>query len=177
MKRSAIVTGLTFLSLIVLLLRYQPAEAQTRRSLLKTGVGFELMLAPPNNPMTEGIQIGFMGRISYPLTPDVSFAGGLGLSSYLFQGRRNALYALMPELSVIVTIPQGSWLPYIKGGIGAYQPLSGGGRWDSGPTLHTGIGWVRPLRGSSYFIEINPMLIVGRDRTVLTLPVRTGVIF
>ncbi|NBW93796.1 MAG: hypothetical protein EBR20_05435 [Bacteroidetes bacterium] len=47
----------------------------------------------------------------------------------------------------------------------------------TGPTLHAGVGWVKPLRESVLFYEVVPALVIGAEKVAVAIPFRIGVIF
>lgn len=137
------------------------------------GVGLQLMGTTVDDNIGPGVRF----RSSVPLTPDVSLGLGAGLTGYIFEGRSNAAYAFDPQASLIVTLPSsGPERSYVLGGGGAYVPF---GETDapSGPTLHAGIGKVWLLNQSSFFLEFDPALYIGKTSTNLILPIRAGIIF
>jgi len=76
-----------------------------------------------------------------------------------------------------VTLPGVEKAPYMLAGLGAYIDPNDNGETLTGPTLHAGIGWVKPLRESVLFYELNPALIIGRNKVAVGIPFRIGVIF
>lgn len=137
------------------------------------GVGLQLMGTTVDDNIGPGVRF----RTSVPLTPDVSLGLGTGLTGYIFEGRSNASYAFDPQASLIVTLPgSGPERSYVFGGGGAYVPF-GDTNAPSGPTLHAGIGKVWLLNQSSFFLEFDPALFIGKTSTNLILPIRAGIIF
>lgn len=154
----------------LLLAAAAPVQAQQSP---RYGLGLQLM----GTTVDDNFGPGFHFRSSVPLTPDVSLGLGAGFIGYIFEGRNNASYAFAPQGSIIVTLPSsGPERTYVLGGGGAYVPFGETGA-PSGPTLHAGIGKVWLLNQSSFFLEFNPGLFIGKNSTSLVLPVRGGVIF
>lgn len=146
------------------------AQAQTQP---RYGVGLQLMGTTVDDNIGPGVRF----RTSVPLTQDVSFGIGTGLTGYVFNGRENASYAFDPQGSLIVTLPgSGPQRAYVFGGGGAYVPF---GETDapSGPTIHAGLGKVWLLNQSSFFLEFDPALFIGKETTSVILPIRAGIIF
>ncbi len=155
----------------VLLLMALPYVANGQVAEPRFGVGFNAMVST-----ADGLGVGVRGRASYPVNVDVSAAADLGLTGFVLSGRRNADYILDPQLSAIVMLPISSIRAnYVLFGAGAYVPV--GGDAGGGPTLHLGFGRVRALEESSFFYEVNPALLIGRDDVDLVIPVRLGIIF
>ena len=167
---SALRSTLPILILIASLALPDRAEAQLDRT--RYGLGFNTLLSTDS-----GLGFGFLGRASAPVNNDLSFAGDIGFTGFILKGREDATYLFEPQFSVIITLPGRAVAPYILGGIGAQVALSNRSNTESGPTLHIGIGWVRPLEESTLFYEINPALVIGRDDVNLALPFRLGIIF
>lgn len=137
---------------------------------VRIGVGFNTMVSS-----ADGLGIGVRGRASVPINADVSAAADLGITGFVLNGRRNADYILDPQLSAIVMLPTSqSRANYVLFGIGGYLPI--GGDSDGGPTVHAGIGRVHALQESSFFYEINPALVIGREHVDVVIPLRIGVI-
>lgn len=162
---------LAALALGLLLFTTAPAHAQEQQP--RYGVGLQMMGTTVDDNIGPGIRF----RSSVPLTPNVSLGLGTGLTGYIFQGRDNASYAFDPQASLIVTLPgSGPQRSYVLGGGGAYVPF-GNTNAPSGPTLHLGLGKVWLLNQSSFFLEFDPALFIGKSGTSVVLPVRVGVIF
>jgi hypothetical protein len=148
-----------------------PGTAAAQDMGMRFGIGFNGLVST-----VDGVGVGLRTRLSTPVNPDLSFALDLGGTGFIFRGRDEATYVIEPQLSVIVNLPvQGQRLPYLLAGAGAYLPTSD--RTEAGPTLHLGYGFAHLLYETSIFYEINPALIVGRDRVHLAIPVRIGLIF
>ena len=136
------------------------------------GIGFNTLLSAEN-----GFGMGFRGRISTPINADLSFALDAGLTGFILGGRDDATYVVDPQISLIVTLPGVEKAPYLLAGMGAYLDPSDSGDVLTGPTIHAGIGWVRPLRESVLFYELDPALVIGKDKVSAAIPFRIGVIF
>jgi hypothetical protein len=158
--------------LFVCLLFASPARDSAAQDMgIRFGVGFNTMLST-----ADGLGVGFRSRLSTPVNPDLSVALDLGATGFIFQGRDAATYVIDPQVSFIVSLPmQGDRLPYVIAGLGAYLPTESDAF--SGPTLQGGFGYVHLLHETSIFYEVNPALIIGRDRVHLALPFRVGFIF
>lgn len=157
------------LLLSVFLLWMQPAAAQT--SLPRFGLGFNTMVST-----ADGLGLGLRGRFSVPINADVSAAADLGITGFVLGGRRDADYIFDPQLSAIVMLPPtGMRANYVLFGLGGYIPV--GGDDDGGPMIHFGLGRAHALQESSFFYELDPALIIGRDHVDLAIPVRIGIIF
>ncbi len=138
---------------------------------VRFGLGFNSMASS-----ADGLGVGVRGRASIPVNADVSAAGDLGLTGFVLKGRRNADYILDPQLSAIIMLPTSQTRAnYVLFGVGGYLPV--GGDDGGGPTIHLGFGRVRALQESSFFYEINPALVVGRERVDVAVPLRVGIIF
>ncbi len=146
------------------------AEAQLADSRL--GLGFNALLSAEN-----GFGMGFRGRLSTPINADLSFALDAGLTGFILGGRDDATWIFDPQASVIVTLPGIEKAPYLLTGIGGYLDPSDSGDTLTGPTLHVGIGWVKPLRESVLFYEVVPALVIGATKVAVAIPFRIGVIF
>lgn len=137
---------------------------------VRFGLGFNAMISS-----ADGLGIGVRGRASLPVNADVSAAADLGFTGFVLNGRRNADYILDPQLSAIVMLPTSQTRAnYVLFGVGGYMPV--GGDSDGGPTVHLGFGRVRALQESSFFYEINPALVIGRDHVNVAVPLRLGII-
>lgn len=147
----------------------QPAAAQVDP--VRFGLGFNTMVSS-----ADGLGIGVRGRGSIPVNADVSAAADLGITGFVLKGRRNADYILDPQLSAIIMLPTSqTHANYVLFGVGGYLPV--GGDDDGGPTIHFGFGRARALQESSFFYEINPALVIGRDHVDVAVPLRIGIIF
>lgn len=167
------------LALAAMLLLLAPPKAQAQAPDLdpRFGGGFEALLFLGNpRVVRDGLGIGLRGRVSFPLNADFSLATDVGFIGFILAGREDALWVFHPQVSGILNVPVLGPGRYLLGGLGWYAPL---GRVDAegGPALHGGMGWVVPLHETSLFIEINPSLVIGRDRAALAIPLRAGVIF
>ena len=149
-----------------------PSSALGQDRSPRFGAGTHLMLST-----IDGLGLGLTGRVSIPVNGDVSLAIGSGITSFLFGGTEDAEWLLTPQVSVIVTLPGVIKAPYFTFGGGGYLPIGNPGSDRSGPAIHFGAGWVRPLSQSTLFYEIDPMLVLQASRIDLALPVRIGVIF
>jgi hypothetical protein len=147
-----------------------PATAQLANA--RFGVGFNTLLSSE-----DGFGLGFRGRISSAINADLSVALDLGISGFILNGRDDATYIVDPQASLIVTMPGVDSASYLIGGFGAYINTSGDNKVLEGPTIHFGIGWVRPLRESVLFYEIDPALVIGKNDVGVAIPFRIGIIF
>jgi len=138
----------------------------------RLGLGFNALLSAEN-----GFGMGFRGRLSTPVNADLSFALDAGLTGFILGGRDDAIWIFDPQASVIVTLPGVEKAPYLLTGIGGYLDPSDSGDTLTGPTLHAGVGWVKPLRESVLFYEVVPALIIGAEKVAVAIPFRIGVIF
>lgn len=157
------------------LLALPRASAQAQDLSPRFGAGFNAMVSTE-----DGFGIGARFRGSAPVNRDLSIGIDLGLTGFIFEGRDDASYVADPQISVIVTLPSSTSerLTYFVGGVGAYLPFQDGStNGNAAPTLHFGIGRVRPLTDTSVFYEVNPAIIIGENSVNLLLPVRVGVIF
>lgn len=137
------------------------------------GVGLQVLGTTVDNNVGPGLR----ARVSTPINRDVSLAVGSGVTGYILRGRDDAAFALDPQLSAIVSFSTArAENVYVLGGGGVYVPF-GDTTTDSGPVFHLGIGRAWLLEESSLFFEFNPGLLVGKESTTLTLPIRVGVIF
>jgi len=160
---------LALLGLFVLLFN---TDSSAQLSESRFGIGFNTLLSADN-----GFGMGFRGRIATPINADLSFAIDAGLTGFILGGRDDATYVVDPQISLIVTLPGVEKAPYLLAGMGAYLDPSDSGDVLTGPTIHAGIGWVRPLRESVLFYELNPALVIGKDEVSAAIPFRIGVIF
>ena len=147
-------------------------NAQARRPAI--GIGFSTLATTGQNP----VGLGFDTRLSWSLNVDFSVAAGASLVGYIFDGRDEAAYFLLPQASAIVKLDAFNVrAPYVLAGLGGYLPVSGDDRKDeSGPTVHGGIGWMIALEATAVYIEVNPTLVVARKAADFLLPLRFGVI-
>lgn len=147
-----------------------PARAQTQP---RYGVSFQLLGSTADDNIGPGIRF----RVSAPVNRDLSVAFGSSITGFIFEGQDEADFAIDPQASLIVNVPQtGDQGLYFFGGAGAYVPL-GDSPAESGPTFHLGGGKVWLLQESSLFLEFNPTIIVAEEETEFLLPLRIGVIF
>ena len=143
------------------------------------GAGLEASL-PGQDLVPEGVGVGFRGRVSVPVNRDLSLAAGAGLAGFILGGRDDATYVFNPQVSVILSLPRSGATRYLLGGFGGFLPFGDTDGFDDpqgGPALHVGFGWAFPLSETSFFVEVNPSLLVGADETTVVLPARVGVIF
>lgn len=163
-----------FLSTLLMLLLLgglsQQAHAQLENS--RFGLGFNSLLSADN-----GFGMGFRGRLSTPINADLSFAVDAGITGFILGGRDDATWIIDPQASIIVTLPGVEKAPYLLTGIGGYLDPTDSGDALTGPTIHLGVGWVKPLRESVLFYELDPALIIGEDKVSAAIPFRIGVIF
>lgn len=148
------------------------ARAQTLSP--RFGLGFSTMLSTP-----DGLGFGMRGRISAPVNADLSLAVDLGFTGFFLGGRDDATWVFDPQVSAIVTLPyETSRATYVIAGVGAYVPMES--KDDdpvSGPTVHFGAGRVQLLRETTFYYELDPMIIIGENSVHLAIPLRVGVIF
>jgi len=167
---------IALLALLPLLLA-PPAAAQAPDLQPRFGAGFEGALSLGGSDVVRnGLGIGIRGRVSFPINADFSLGADAGFIGFILGGRDDAGWVFHPQVSGILTFPALGQARYLIGGLGWYAPL-GTGAAQGGPTIHGGMGWVVPLRESSLFVEFNPSLVIGRERSALVLPARVGVIF
>jgi len=161
------------LALVCLMGWTAPAQAQNQTTPLRYGIGFNVVLSGQ-----EGLGLGFVGRASYPINADLSFAGEIGFSGFVLDGRDDAAYALQPQAMAIVTLPfSNARAPYLITGVGGFIVTNTNDDSISGPTIHLGLGWVRPLTDTTLFYEINPALVLGDSAVGVAIPFRVGFIF
>ena len=158
--------------LVLLLMVVGVPDARAQLDESRFGLGFNTLLSADN-----GFGMGFRGRLSTPINADLSFALDAGLTGFILGGRDDATWVLDPQASLIVTLPGVEKAPYILMGIGAYLDPSDSDDTLTGPTLHVGVGWVKPLRESVLFYELDPALIIGDTKVSPAIPFRIGVIF
>ncbi len=165
--RSAILSvGLLLLAAVAV----APVHAQTDP---RYGASFQLLGSTADDNVGTGLRF----RVSVPINRDVSFAVGSSLTGFIFEGQDEADFAIDPQASLIVNVPQGGEEGlYFFGGVGAYVPL-GDSPAESGPVFHFGGGKVWLLQESSLFLEFNPGFIIADESTELLVPIRIGVIF
>lgn len=158
--------------LMVLIYASAPTGAEAQQSRARYGMALNTMLSTD-----DGLGIGFRGRISSPVNSDLSVAGDFGVTGFVLGGRDDAAYVIDPQVSAIVTLEGVEQAPYVLAGIGGYLAISDNSNTNQGPTIHAGIGWVRALRETLLFYEVDPTLIIGGDSVSLSIPFRIGVIF
>lgn len=158
--------------LVVLISASAPRSADAQLSRARFGMGLNTLLSSD-----DGLGIGFRGRVSTPINSDLSFAGDLGITGFVLGGRDDATYVIDPQVSAIVTLEGVERAPYVLAGVGAYFVTSDDINSNEGPTIHVGVGWVRALRETLLFYEVDPALIIGDDSVALAIPFRIGVIF
>lgn len=170
---------LAALLFVVLLCSSSALTAHAQDRTPRFGLGFNTMLST-----SDGLGLGFRGRVSAPINLDLSVALDLGLTGFVLQGRDQAVYVFDPQVSAILTLPYGqNRAPYVLGGIGAYAAFdqddeeSEGNTTRGGPTIHGGIGWVQRLNETTVYYEINPALVIGEEDVDLVFPLRLGIIF
>jgi len=159
----------------------RPSSRTSSRTALappRVGVGFDVWGAPSGQTLIpDGVAVGLRTRVALPINADLSGAASVGLGAHLWEGSDNARWVANPQTSLIVTLParRGRSLTYVLGGFGAYLPLDnrGGGA----PTLHAGVGTAIPLNDTSFFVEVNPSLLIGRQETTGVIAARAGIIF
>jgi len=147
-------------------------DTQAQNLAPRFGLGFNTMLSSE-----DGLGFGFRGRASLPVNADLSFAGGLGFTGFILEGRDDATYVIDPQVSAIVTLAGETKAPYIFGGVGGYIPTNRTSSTISGPTLHLGLGWVKALNETTLFYEVNPALVIGDSDVQVVVPFRIGIIF
>jgi hypothetical protein len=163
-----------FLSTLLMLLLLGGVSQQTHAQLADSrfGLGFNSLLSADN-----GFGMGFRGRLSTPINADLSFALDAGITGFILGGRDDATWIIDPQASIIVTLPGVEKAPYLLTGIGGYLDPTDNGDALTGPTVHLGVGWEKPLRESVLFYELNPALIIGEKKVSAAIPFRIGVIF
>ena len=168
--RSVTRISVALVACICLFFASNTASAQLQH--VRIGLGFQTLLTTD-----DGLGFGFRGRLSAPVNSDLSFAFDLGASGFILDGRDNATYIFDPQVSAIISFPGSTdRAAYILAGVGGYIPFKQNDRRNGGPTLHLGVGWVRPLRETTLFYEINPALIIKRDAISVAFPFRIGII-
>ena len=115
--------------------------------------------------------------MSVPVNADISFAVDAGLNGFILNGRDDATYVFDPQASLIITMPGVERAAYLMGGMGLYANTSDDNDAMSGPTFHFGVGWVKALRESVLFYEIDPALVIGNSDVSIAIPFRIGIIF
>lgn len=133
------------------------------------GIGFSVLAST-----TDGVGLGLRGRAAFPINSNLSLAGDLGVTGYIFEGRDEAEYAFDPQLSFIVTLPGSDRAPYVLVGGGAYLTTSSS---EGGPFFHFGVGRAMLLGETSIFYEIDPAVVIEQKEVQFNIPVRFGIIF
>lgn len=170
MHVSGILRGLSLLTLLALLSICSPL-AHAQMSSPRFGVGFNTLLSSE-----DGFGLGFRGRMSSAVNADLSLAFDLGVTGFILNGRDDASYVFDPQASLIVTMPGVDRASYLMGGLGAFISTADKSDALEGPSIHVGIGWVRALRESVLFYEVNPALIIGKKSVGVGIPFRIGII-
>ena len=156
------------LSIFALLL-----SASAQGQSLRYGTGLQVM----GSTAVASVSPGFHFRTTLLITQDLSLGGGLGLAGFVFEGQSNAVYAVDPEVSLIVTIPTPSRsATYLLGGGGYHVPF-GNDPPASGPSFHLGLGRIWALQETTLFLEFTPALYVRDSSAGGLFPIRAGVIF
>ncbi len=163
---------IAFWTLLIVASMWIPRDAHAQLENSRFGLGFNSLLSADN-----GFGMGFRGRLSTPINADLSFALDAGITGFVLGGRDDATWIIDPQVSIIVTLPGVEKAPYLLTGIGGYLDPTDGGDALTGPTIHAGVGWVKPLRESVLFYELNPALIIGEKKVSGAIPFRIGVIF
>lgn len=124
------------------------------------------------------VGVGVDSRLTWILNQDLSIGANANFINYILKGRDDAAYFFHPSVSTIVTLNSTSTTsPYVIVGLGMNIPLAGDAdSFESGPSLHAGLGWVFSLQASSLYLELNPSLIVARSAVGLQIPARVGII-
>ena len=169
MHVSGILRRFSFLVVFVVLCA---TSSWAQLSNARFGIGFNTLLSSE-----DGLGMGFRGRISSAVNADLSLALDLGMSGFILNGRDDATYVFDPQASLIVTMPGVERASYLIAGLGAYINTNDKPNALEGPTIHLGIGWVRALRESVLFYEIDPALIIGSSDGGVAIPFRTPIIF
>ncbi|MBB4062771.1 hypothetical protein GGP80_002921 [Salinibacter ruber] len=156
------------LSIFALLL-----SASAQGQSLRYGTGLQVM----GGTAVASVSPGFHFRTTLPITQDLSLGGGIGLAGFVFEGQADAVYAVDPEVSLIVTIPTPSRsATYLLGGGGYHVPF-GNDPPASGPSFHLGLGRIWALQETTLFLEFTPALYVRDSSAGGLFPIRAGVIF
>ncbi len=161
----------------------RPSSRTSSRAALappRVGVGFDMWGAPSGQDLIpEGVAVGLRTRVALPINADLSAAASVGLGAHLWEGSANARWVANPQTSLIVTLPARGRRShtYVLGGFGAYLPLDSRPTQRGAPTIHAGIGTAIPLNDTSFYVELNPSLLIGRQETSGVLAARAGIIF
>jgi hypothetical protein len=163
--------ALTCTFLLVLPTYLFPAPSRAQDSNVVFGLGIHAI-----GNTDDGMGIGLRGRISTPVSADLSFAADLGFASHFLDGRDESVFSFDPQISAIITMPGESSALYFMAGTGGYLSTGGTNGNHNGPSLHIGIGGVKPLSDSALFYEINPAVIIKKSSLSLSVPIRVGII-
>lgn len=148
-----------------------PALTRAQDSNVVFGLGIQAI-----GNTDDGLGIGLRGRISTPVSADLSFAADLGFASHFLDGRDESAFSFDPQVSAIITMPGESSAVYFMAGVGGYLSTGGSNGNHNGPSLHIGVGGVKPLTDSALFYEINPAIIIKENSLGLSIPIRVGII-
>ncbi len=165
----------TTLVLLLTLASFAP-DSSAYAQILRPAVG--IGLSPVGTTGQSPVGLGVDARLSWPINADFSVTAGTSLVGFVFRGRDDAAYFLMPQASGIVKLDATNLrAPYVIAGFGAYFPIGNTDREDeSGPVVQVGIGWITTLQATAVYLEISPTLVVAQSAANLLLPVRFGVI-
>ncbi len=167
----------SLIALFVVGLLFLSTDRATAQMETRYGGGLQMMGSSVVKSAGPGVHL----RTSFPMNLDFSLAVGATVTGFLFEGSAQSSYALDPEVSLIVTLPDPSnSSPYFLGGAGAHLPIGAKNRYGdvvAGPTFHFGIGNVWQLTTTSLYVEFAPTLFFRRDQTAVLFPLRGGVIF
>lgn len=161
-----------FFALLMVLIVCTTVRSEAQFANSRFGFGFNTMLSADH-----GLGLGFRGRISTPINADLSFAFDAGLTGFILGGSDDAVFIVDPQVSLIITLPGVEKAPYLLAGMGAFLDISKNDDSLTGPTVHFGIGKVHTLRESILFYELDPALIIGKDKVAVAIPFRIGIIF
>lgn len=106
-----------------------------------------------------------------------SIVAGMGISSYILEGRRSGTYTLAPKLSFKVTRPSRSMGANTFSVGGGYHVPFGQRDAGRGPTVHLGVGRLWALRETTLFVDLRPTAVIRNETTSFLLPLRAGVVF
>ncbi len=154
---------------LLLLFALFPRKATAQDLNPRYGIGFTFLASE-----TDGAGLGLRGRIAVPVNSNLSLAGDLGVTGYIFKGRSDAEYAFDPQFSFIVTLPGDERAPYVLAGVGAYISTSEA---EGGPFVHFGVGRAQLLGETSIFYEVNPAVVIEKEEVDFNLSLRFGIIF
>ena len=133
------------------------------------GLGISVLVSE-----TDGAGLGLRGRAAFPLNANLSLAGDLGVTGFVFKGRDAAEYAFDPQLSFIVSLPGFDRAPYVMAGAGAYLSTSDA---EGGPFFHFGVGRAQLVGETSIFYEIDPAIVIEKEEVDFNFSFRFGLIF